>query len=167
MQYATRLTLGLLFAAALTCGAGAQAPVGPPTVYEGATLIVGDGSAPIANAVFVVEGTRFTAVGREGEVEVPAGANRVGLNGMTVMPALVDTHTHLNTERAALIEDLRRRAYIGVGAAMSLGSDGSDVQFEVREETITGAARYRTAGRGSTTPDPVRSEEPHWVTSEE
>src|SRR5436309_2679540 len=44
-----------------------QAPVtGGPTLYEGARLIVGDGSA-IENAAFVVENNKFTSVGKKGE----------------------------------------------------------------------------------------------------
>ena len=137
------------------------------TVFEGARLIVGDGSAPIEDATFVVEGTRFARVGRTGEVEVPDGAARVDLAGMTVMPAIVDTHTHLRGERDALVEDLRRRAYYGVGAALSLGRDEGELPFQIRDEEIPGAARFRTAGLGITAPEPGRSEVPHWVTSEE
>ena len=32
---------------------------------------------------------------------------------MTVMPAIVNAHVHMNTTREALINDLRRRAYYG------------------------------------------------------
>jgi hypothetical protein len=46
------------------------------TVFEGARLITGDGSAPIENSAFVVQGTTFTRVGRRGEVPVPAGTTR-------------------------------------------------------------------------------------------
>ena len=34
------------------------------TLFEGARLIVGDGSAPIENSAFLVEGTRFVRIGR-------------------------------------------------------------------------------------------------------
>ena len=135
------------------------------TVFEGATLIAGDGGAPVENAAFVVEGARVTQVGRKGEVRVPAGAARVDLTGRTVMPAIVDTHTHLGRDRDALVQDLHRRAYYGVGAVMSLGSDPGDLAFQVREETIPGAARLRTAGRGITAPEPGRSDIPYWITS--
>ncbi len=118
------------------------------TVFEGARLIVGDGSAPIENAAFIVDGTRFTQVGRAGQVQVPAGARRVDLRGKTVMPAIIDTHTHLATNREMLIEQLQRKAYYGVGVVMSLGQDNRDVAFQVRDETIPNAARLRTAGRG-------------------
>src|SRR5262245_4975134 len=64
------------------------------TVFEGARLIIGDGSV-IDNSAFVIEGTRFTRVGRRGQVPVPAGARRVDLTGKTVMPAKVDLHGHI------------------------------------------------------------------------
>ena len=121
----------------------------------------------IENAAFAVGNGQFTSVGMAGEVAVPSGAKRVDLTGMTVIPAIVDAHTHLGTTREALIEDLRRRAYHGVGAAMSLGHDGEGVPLGVRNEVTPGAARYRSAGRGITTPEPGRSEVPHWVTTEE
>jgi imidazolonepropionase-like amidohydrolase len=136
------------------------------TAFVGARVIVGDGSAPIENVTFVVDGGRFVAVGGT-DVEIPAGAARVDLAGKTVMPAMVDTHTHLNRDRAALVRDLEQRAYFGVGAAMSLGQDSGDDVFQVRGETLPGAARYRTAGRGITAPEPGRSDIPYWITSEE
>ncbi|HET9219034.1 MAG TPA: amidohydrolase family protein, partial [Terriglobia bacterium] len=142
----------------------AQAPA-TVTIYEGARLIVGDGSAPIENSAFIVNGTRFTQVGRAGQLQAPAGARRVDLRGKTVMPAIVDTHTHLAATREALVDQLQRKAYYGVGAAMSLGQDNTDVAFQVRAETIPNAARFRTAGRGITMPEPGRTEAPYWITS--
>ncbi len=140
-------------------------PVSTAVVFEGARLIVGDGSPPIENAAFVVDGGRFDQLGPTGEVEVPRGANRVDLTGRTVMPTVIDTHVHLNQERDALIEDLRARARYGVSAAMSLGRDTRDLS--IREEEIPGAARFRSAGVGITSPEPGRSEIPYWVATEE
>jgi len=68
--------------------------------------------------------------------------------------------------RDALIDSLQRKAYYGAGVVMSLGQDTGDVAFQVREETIPGAARLRTAGRGITAPEPGRTEAPYWVTTE-
>jgi imidazolonepropionase-like amidohydrolase len=48
---------------------------------------------------------------------------------------------------------------------MSLGQDNTDVAFQVRAETIPNAARFRTAGRGITTPEPGRTEAPYWITT--
>jgi imidazolonepropionase-like amidohydrolase len=144
-------------------GAGARAT--SAVAFEGARVIVGDDSAPIENATFVVDGGRFVAVGRGADVQVPAGATRVSLAGKTVIPAIVDTHTHLSRDRDSLIKDLRRRAYFGVGAAMSLGQDNGEDVFRVRDETIPRAALYRTAGRGITAPEPGRTDIPYWVTT--
>jgi imidazolonepropionase-like amidohydrolase len=160
---------GLAVLATVMCGflllsISAQTPQGV-TIYEGARLIVGDGSAPIENSAFIVNGTRFTQVGRAGQLQAPAGARRVDLRGKTVMPAIVDTHTHLATTREMLVDQLQRKAYYGVGAAMSLGQDNTDVAFQVRAETIPNAARFRTAGRGITTPEPGRTEAPYWITT--
>lgn len=160
-----------LFLASTLSAAACSAPAPPAqttgvTVFEGARVIVGDGSAPIENAAFIVDHDRIVGVGKSGELPVPAGAARVSLTGKTVMPAIIDTHTHLAVTREALIENLQRKAYYGVGVAMSLGSDTGDVPFQVREETIPNAARYRTAGRGITMPEPGRSDAPYWVTTE-
>jgi imidazolonepropionase-like amidohydrolase len=163
-----RITLLVLAAVAATSAAiPAQAPA--VIVFEGARVIIGDGRAPIENAAFIVSGGRFTQVGRSGEVKVPAGASRVNLAGKTVMPMIIDTHTHLSQTREMLINDLTRRAYYGVGAALSLGQDTTDVSFQIRAETaagkIPGAARFFTAGRGVTGPEPGRTMAPHWVTT--
>jgi imidazolonepropionase-like amidohydrolase len=134
------------------------------TAFHGVRLIVGDGRPPVANATLVVEGARIVRAGPTADVQVPSGAIRVDLTGKTVMPAIVDTHTHLSRERDALVQDLKRRAYYGVGAAMSLGQDAGELPFQVREELIPGAARFRTAGRGITAPEPGRTDIPYWVT---
>jgi len=136
------------------------------TVFEGARLIAGDGGAPIENAAFIVEDTHFVQVGKSGELKVPAGAARVDLTGKTVMPAIIDTHTHLASTRDVLVDQLQGKAYYGVAVAMSLGQDTGDVPFQVREEIIPNAARFRTAGRGITMPEPGRTEAPYWITSE-
>ena len=103
------------------------------TVFEGARLITGDGTAPIESSVFMVENNQFTQVGRQGELQVPAGAARVDLTGKTVMPAKVDVHGHLGYEnvvegttskenftRENLIDHLERYAYLGFSAVVSI-----------------------------------------------
>jgi imidazolonepropionase-like amidohydrolase len=136
------------------------------TVFEGARLIVGDGSAPVENAAFVVQNGRFVQVGRRDQVKVPAGASRVDLTGKTVIPAIVDAHTHQPTTREALIDSLQRKAYYGVAGLISMGSDSGDLAFQVRQETIPNGALLRTAGRGITAPEPGRTDVPYWITSE-
>jgi hypothetical protein len=63
-------------------------------VIEGGTLIDGTGRPPIENSVIVIEGGRFKAVGRRGEVTVPAGAQTINVGGKTVLPGLIDGHCH-------------------------------------------------------------------------
>jgi imidazolonepropionase-like amidohydrolase len=137
------------------------------TVFEGARLIVGDGSAPIEDAVFVVEGDRFTQAGRRADVQIPSGATRVDLSGKTVMPAVVNAHMHLASTRDELVSQLQHMAYYGAGLVVSLGQDTGAVPFEMWDEAVLDGARSRTAGRGITTPEPGRSEVPFWITSEE
>ena len=150
--------------AALSVTVLSQAPAGV-TVFENARIIIGNARAPIENASFVVSGARFVQVGRAVDVRVPAGATRVNLAGKTVMPAIVDTHTHLSQTREGLLDDLRRRAYFGVSAAMSLGQDTTDATFQVRAQTMPGLAKLFTAGRGITGPEPGRTTAPYWVTT--
>jgi imidazolonepropionase-like amidohydrolase len=143
--------------------AGSDAAV---TVFEGARLIVGDGSAAIEDAVFVVEGDRITQAGRRADVEIPGDATRVDLSGKTVMPALVNTHVHLASLRDDRVDQLQHMAYYGAGLVVSLGLDEGDVPFEMRDEVIPDGARSRTAGRGITAPEEGRTEVPIWITSE-
>jgi imidazolonepropionase-like amidohydrolase len=131
--------------------------------FEGARIIVGDGRPAIENATIVVDGARIVAAGAN--VAVPAGARRVSLAGKTVIPMLINTHEHLGTTRDDLLRDLRRRAYWGVSASQSLGSDRGDL-LGVRGENIPGAARYFSAGRGITRPEPGRSDVPYWINNE-
>jgi imidazolonepropionase-like amidohydrolase len=153
----------VLLAVAAVVVTSAQTP--DAIVFENARIIVGDGRV-LDNAAFIVSGNRITQVAR-GSLPGRAGDRHVNLSGKTVMPAIIDTHTHLSQTRDALIDDLRRRAYYGVGAALSLGQDTTGMSFEVRAHTIPGAARFFTAGRGISAPEPGRTTAPHWVTTVE
>jgi len=124
------------------------------TVFEGARMIVGDGRV-VDNATLVVDGSRIVQAGPAASVQAPAGATRVGLSGKTVMPMLIDTHVHLSGTREKLIGDLKRRAYFGVSAALSMGTDNLEL-LGMRSEAIPGAARFLSAGRGITRPEPLR-----------
>ena len=150
--------------AAVVLLAGSAVPASAKVVaYEGARLIVGDGRV-IENATLVVDGAKIAQAGAAGEVRVPAGAARVNLSGKTLMPMIIDTHTHLSSKREDLLRDLRARAYFGVSAALSLGLDGFAL-LDVRKQALSGAARFFSAGRGITMPEPGRTTAPFWVTS--
>jgi imidazolonepropionase-like amidohydrolase len=145
--------------------ARAQAPA--VTAFEGARLIVGNGRPSIENGTLVVEGTKIAQAGPAVDVRVPEGATRVNLTGKTVMPTLIDTHTHLSQTREGLMRDLKRRAYYGVSAAMSMGTSDTDADLEMRGETMPGVARLFTVWRGITRPEPGRGTAPFWINSEQ
>jgi len=167
------------------------------TMYEGARLITGDGSA-IEDSAFIVTGNTFTGVGRRGQVQVPAGAMRVSLAGKTVMPAKVDLHGHIGYQhdwdgtmakeyftRENLIDHLQRLAYYGFSAIIGIGdlvdrsdlhggrTHWGDVPLRVRDEIIPGAALFHTAGTGIAWPGsganghPSRMDVPYPVTTVE
>jgi len=163
MKSQRRTVTAVALALLAGCTLSAQSAV---TVFENGRVIIGDGRV-IENASVVVDGARITQVGPAAGIKVPAGAARVSLAGKTLMPALVDTHVHTSTTRDALIKDLKDRAHFGVGAAMSLGLDPGDFAFQVRSETIPGAARFFTAGRGITAPEQGRTDVPYWITTPE
>jgi imidazolonepropionase-like amidohydrolase len=161
------LAMGLLLAGASTVAHGQSAAV---TVFEGARLINGDGSV-IEDSAFVVQGNRFVAAGRRADVQAPAGAARVDLTGKTVIPALIDAHSHIgymrnltsgpqNYTRENILDHMHKFAYFGVAASMAMGSDFGDLPFRLRDETRAGkhphAARFLTAGRGLAPIDEIK-----------
>ncbi len=157
-------TLALAAFGEFAVPARAQAPA--VTAYEGARLIVGNGRPSIENGTVVVEGTKIAQAGPAVDVRVPEGATRVNLTGKTVMPMLIDTHTHLSQTREGLTRDLTRRAYYGVSAAMSMGTSETGAELEMRGETMPGMARLFTVWRGITRPEPGRGTAPFWINSE-
>src|SRR5882757_1706558 len=163
-----RRTNLIAFAAtlALTVLAGLAGPVrAQVTAFEGARLIVGDGRAPIENATIVVDGAKIVQADPAATVKAPTGATRVNLAGKTVMPMILDTHIHISQTRDAIIRDLKQRAYYGISAVQSMGTNKFDV-LPIRNETIPGAARFLSAGRGITRPEPGRDNTPYWINTE-
>ena len=63
------------------------------TVIKAGTLIDGTSAQPRKNQTIVIRGDRIESVG--GDVAVPAGAKVIDLSGMTVLPGLIDAHTHI------------------------------------------------------------------------
>jgi len=61
----------------------------------GGTLIDGFGGPPIRNSVILIEDERITAVGQVDTLPVPAGAELISTEGMSVLPGLWDMHVHL------------------------------------------------------------------------
>ncbi|WP_386066979.1 amidohydrolase family protein [Tahibacter sp. UC22_41] len=74
----------------------AVAPVQARTIaLVGGTLVDGTLREPIADSVVIVRDERIVAVGSQGELAIPADAEIVSTEGMTVLPGLWDMHVHL------------------------------------------------------------------------
>ena len=120
----------------------------------------------------MVDGGRFVAVGRDGRGRGAAGGDAGRRRrGKTIMPAMIDAHAHIgymrdltsgpqNYTRENIVDHLQRYAYFGVAAAQAMGSDFTDLPYQLRDESGAGrvpdAARFLTAGRGLAPPDEVR-----------
>jgi imidazolonepropionase-like amidohydrolase len=133
-------------------GGGGDPPVGgsadAPILFDGARLIIGDGSL-IENGAFLVQGSTITRVGASGEIAAPDGTRRVDLRGRTVMPAMIDAHTHLGYEGYTswggenytpdnVVDHLNRYAYYGFAAVFSAGTDPADVALQIQRAQAAG-----------------------------
>jgi len=76
--------------------AAAAQETSPPLAIVGATIIDGNGGAPIVDGTIVIEGDRIAAVGPSADVAVPAGAEVIDGSGTFVTPGFVDTHVHIS-----------------------------------------------------------------------
>lgn len=70
-----------------------SAVAAPQTVVMAARLIDGLGGAPLAPAMVRIEGERIVEVGNV--IAIPAGATVVDVGSATLLPGLIDLHTHL------------------------------------------------------------------------
>jgi imidazolonepropionase-like amidohydrolase len=64
------------------------------TVIRAGTLIDGKSDAPRKNQVIIIRGNKIESVGGV-DTRVPEGAQVIDLSHQTVMPGLIDTHTHI------------------------------------------------------------------------
>jgi imidazolonepropionase-like amidohydrolase len=81
--------------AALAAVFSAQTPAPPLIAVRAARLIDGRGGVPIAPAVVLVRGERIEAVGAG--LSIPAAARVIDLGSATLLPGLIDLHTHLTS----------------------------------------------------------------------
>ena len=94
MRHLATLTGAVALACAVVFG---QAAPAPPAVAKlavrAARLIDGSGGAPIRDAVVLIEGDKITAVGSK--LAIPAGVETIDLGAATLLPGLIDAHTHI------------------------------------------------------------------------
>lgn len=126
-------------------------PRNPPqtTIYEGARLIVGDGSAPIEDGALLVRNGNITAIGARNNVKAPSGAAHVDLTGKTVMPALINVHVHIGYEGYTtwgaqnytpqnVLDHLEREAFYGVAVTQSVGTSPTDAAIQFQRDQQAG-----------------------------
>ena len=74
----------------------AQTPQSPQvTVIRAGTLIDPRANEPKHNQVIVIRGDKIESVGDAASVQVPAGARVIDLSNATVLPGLIESHTHI------------------------------------------------------------------------
>jgi imidazolonepropionase-like amidohydrolase len=112
--------------------------------------------------VVVISGERITAVGPQGQTEIPSGATVLDLGSATVLPGLIDAHTHMfntrgpnmTTERAMLIAVQNAQADLRAGfiTARDMSTHGNgygdiEIRNAINEGRIDGP-RYQVSTRG-------------------
>jgi imidazolonepropionase-like amidohydrolase len=86
----------VLFSVVLLLGSVASGqPTAPVTVIRAGSLIDPRAEAPKRNQVIVIRGERVEAVGDAATVQIPAGATVIDLSNSTVLPGMIESHTHL------------------------------------------------------------------------
>jgi imidazolonepropionase-like amidohydrolase len=88
--YALVLSLPLV----LVLTPSGAAPAERLTAYRGARILTAAG-APLDKGVLIVRKDKIVAVGAESETPIPEGAEVIDLSGKTIVPGLVDTHSHI------------------------------------------------------------------------
>jgi imidazolonepropionase-like amidohydrolase len=116
----------------------------------------------LTNQVVLLSGERITAVGPEAQIKIPAGAQVIDLSHATVLPGLIDGHTHMfnarkpngTTEDYMLIavQNVQASLRAGFTAARDMTTHGNGygdvaIRNAINEGRIDGP-RYQVSTRG-------------------
>jgi len=137
------------------------APLGVTAVRAG-RLFDSVAGRMLTNQVIVITGERITAVGPEAQVKIPAGARVIDLSRSTVLPGLIDAHTHMfndpvqgwSPERMTLMAVTNMQADLNAGitsardmASHSNGYADVDIRNAINDGELDGP-RFQVSGRG-------------------
>ncbi|MBI3878030.1 MAG: amidohydrolase family protein [Verrucomicrobia bacterium] len=86
----------------------AEAKPAAVTAVKAGRLIDTTSGRVLERQVILIEGERIKAVGAEGSVAIPAGAQVIDLSSATVLPGLIDCHTHITSQRENYNERFRK-----------------------------------------------------------
>ena len=147
MSSTLRLSVRRVFAAVVACAIPAvfAADVPPATTPEPVTVIKAGKLIDVATGrvrndqVIVVQGGKISAVGPAGTTEVPPGATVIDLSSKTVLPGLIDTHTHVTG-------DPTTPPYHGYG--ISIPREALMGARFGRETLLSGVTTIRNVGAG-------------------
>src|ERR1700720_1644850 len=89
-----RSLLSLIVVLALVSSLHSQTTPGV-TVIRAGVLIDGKADQPRRDQVIVVRGNRIESVSDTASAKIPAGASTIDLSHATVLPGLIDSHTHI------------------------------------------------------------------------
>lgn len=78
-----------------TARALTRTPAGPVTIVN-ANLFDAETGKSVPGTTVLIEGNRIKAVGKDGKVKIPAGAERIDARGRALLPGLADMHVHLS-----------------------------------------------------------------------
>lgn len=122
----------MTFGAVLSLSVLASPALAQTVAITGGTVIDGTGSAPVENAVVLIENGRIRAVGRTGDVTVPAGTTQIDARGKYIIPGLMDANLHLflNLDLETLIKYEDRYHEIILEAAQIALQTGQTTVFD-------------------------------------